>query len=237
MTPAARRHVFYWLLPALFMGLLVAMYFSGQPWLVDFISPRLGPWGAHGNREFGLVENAQHLILLAIAAIFLHGAWRAQAVLQRAGFCLLGLLFVIMLLEEIDYGLHYYEWWQGRVVEKVAGERNLHNRGDTTQTLKVIADSANLLWFVVLPLLALRLRQRWIDYLAPPVLILATVAVALVISAIAHKLRELGLEPQLVDGRLRLALAYNISEFRETVTYYVWLLYVFEVVNRRQWPG
>ncbi len=237
MTPAAHRHLYYWLLPALVMGLLVAMYFSGQSWLVDFISPRVGPWQPHGNREFGLVENTQHLVLLAIALIFLRGAWRAEAQLQRIGCFLLGLLFVAMLLEEIDYGLHYYEWWQGRVVRKVPGERNLHNRGDTTQMLKVIADTANLLWFVVLPLVALRVRRRWLSYLAPPLLILSTVAVALLISQAAHELRDLGLEPRLADGRPRLALIYNISEFRETIVYYIWLLYVHEVVNRRRWPG
>lgn len=235
MTSSA-RHLYYWILPALVMSLLVAMYFSGQPWLVDFISPPVGPWGAHGNRELGLVETAQHLMLLAIALIFVRGAWRAEAAVQRIGCVLLALLFTAMLLEELDYGLHYYEWWQGRIERKIPGERNLHNRGDTTQTLKVIADAANLLWFVVLPLVALRLRQRWLSYLAPSVWILSTVAVALLISQMAHELRELGLEPRLPDGRLRLALAYNVSEFRETVVYYIWLLYVHEIVNRRRWP-
>lgn len=228
------RHLFYWALPALYMGTLVALHFSGRPELVDFIAPRVAPWSYHGNREFGLLENAQHLILALMAIIVLRGAWRADALLQRIGFLLLGAGFVLMLLEEIDYGLHYYEWWRGEVV--FDGPRNLHNEGDTTQRLKVAADTVNLLWFVVLPLAALRARSLWLRYLIPPPLILSTVAVALGISQLAHYLADLGLQPQ-ISGGPRLALAGNVSEFRETVVYYIWLLYVHEVVVRRRWPG
>ncbi len=236
MTAASplSRHLWYWVLPALYMLALVTLYFSRRPELVDFIAPRVAPWLKHGNREFGLVENTQHVILALIAFLFLRGGLRAAVPLQRLGFLVLGAGFVLLLLEEIDYGLHYYEWWVGAWVFKDL--RNLHNVGETTQQLKVLADTANLLWFVVLPLAALRLRNAWLRYLAPPPLILATVAVALLVSRLAHELTALGLQPMLGEAP-RLALAGNVSEFRETVVYYVWLLYVHELVTRRLWPG
>lgn len=228
------RQLYYWILPTLFMGALVALYFSGRPELVDVIAPRIAPWSEHGNREFGLLENAQHLILAIAALVLFRGALRVTVPLQRFGFVMLAAAFTLMLLEEIDYGLHYWEWWQGQVVFN--DSRNLHNRGDTTQRLKVAADAINLLWFLVLPLLALRLNNPWLRYFAPPTLILSTVAVALGVSHLTHQLADLGLQPQ-IAGAPRLALAGNVSEFRETVVYYVWLLYAYEVVVRRRWPG
>ncbi|MGH8529037.1 MAG: hypothetical protein ACRETN_04220 [Nevskiales bacterium] len=229
------RHLFYWVLPALYMSALVALYFSGRPELVDVIAPRVAPWDYHGNRELGLLEFSEHLILALIAVIFLRAAWQPGAHLRRAGCLLLGVGFVLFLLEELDYGLHFYEWWRGEVVFR--GARNLHNRGDLTQILKVAADTVNVVWFIVLPLLALRLRHRWVSYLAPPLLILSTVAVALGVSETVHTLAKSGFVPLVGDGEPRLALHGNLSEFRETTVFYVWLLYVHEVVTRRRWPG
>ncbi|MEX0876072.1 MAG: hypothetical protein WD114_01315, partial [Phycisphaerales bacterium] len=60
----------YFLLPMGVSGLLLAMYFSGVRVLESVVSaPYLESVHWNSRREFGLLENLQHLILLGVAAV------------------------------------------------------------------------------------------------------------------------------------------------------------------------
>jgi hypothetical protein len=54
-------------------------------------------------------------------------------------------------LEEIDYGLHYYDGLAGVSRERM-GTRNLHNIGQATGGIKAVADAGMAVLFVVIPL-------------------------------------------------------------------------------------
>lgn len=206
---------------------MVGLYFSGSHSLVDWIAPRTVLRPDYGDRELGLLENAQHLILLITLIVIARGLPKIEHPLPRAGF--IGAFFVIaiMLAEEIDYGAHYWDFMTQ--TERFEGNFNLHNTGEATQTLKQISDLSMLCWFLLLPLSTVFIKSRWLNYLSPPRLIMLTVLSALLVSQLAHALDDRGLA-------IRGPLSGNISEFRELFTYYIWLLYCIAMISR-PWPG
>ncbi len=216
-----RRHVFYWMLPSLIVLIYIAMYFSGQPWLRDLVtSPE--------NREFGLLENTQNLIILATAGIAVAGFRRVQSQLGRAMFLLVALASIVLLLEEIDFGLHYWEMFVGVPIGEVTDRRNLHNIGDLTNTIKQFADTVMILFFVVLPFLSRRVPQK-LRYFIPEKYSALTAICGFLLSRLAHGFADAG---YYTDG----PISKNISEFREVFTYYLWFIYFAELVFNRSWP-
>ena len=55
-------HMLYWGYLLTLSLVLIIFYFQGAPWMQELAAPTY-------NREFGLVENAQNLMLLATAYI------------------------------------------------------------------------------------------------------------------------------------------------------------------------
>ncbi len=225
----ALRNFLFWGLPTLYSLMVMALYFSGSQALVDWVAPRTmtEPWSVSGDRELGLLENGQNLLLLGCIAVLLGFVPKAEHVLQRigAGMALAALTF--MLLEEISYGAHYWDFMTG--AERFEGDTNFHNTSGYTNRMKQIVDVGMVLWFVFLPLLVPLTQSKWLRYFAAPRMIILTIIAALLISKLAHYLDDEGLA-------VRAALSNNISEFRELFTYYVWLLYCWIMVHR-PWPG
>lgn len=223
------KHLLFWGLPCLYSLLVMGLYFSGSHELVDWVTPRTmtHPWSEQGDRELGILENAQHLLLLAGIIVLLRGLPRAVHWLQRVGIVGASFVLLFMLLEEISYGHHYWDFITS--AEQFEGDMNYHNTSKNTNRMKQIADLVMVIWFLFLPFIAAASKSVWLKYFAPTRMFFFTIIAAVCMSKFAHYLDDQGLA-------VRTSLSNNISEFRELFTYYIWLLYCILMV-RQPWPG
>ena len=216
------RHFIFWMLPTLVSTLLVLAYFSGIPALRNLVAPP-------ANREYGLLEHLQVLILLCASIGGILGFKRAEGWVEKTVCALFTASSALLLLEEIDYGLHYWEFAFG---ESGLVTLSIHNMDDNSNLsgIKTASIVFTLLLFVVLPLVASHFSDPRIAYFVPDRMLITTVIAAFAMSQFAHLLDEAGWYP---NG----PLLHNVSEFRETFTYYAFMLYGLEVALRRKWPG
>lgn len=226
--PLNRRKLFvYFALPLSVSGILLAMYFSGVRFFENVVAmPYFEAVAENSRREFGLLENLQHLVLLGISVIALRAIPKQSHILTRALFIGIALGAVFMFAEEIDYGLHYYEYLAGVPHDEIAEERNLHNVGDRTSRLKTISDIGMILVFGIAPLVLFKVRNPWVRYLLPDRYMIATLIAAFIVRTLSHALDDRGY------GH---GLQSNMSEFRELITYYMGLLYTWQLARSR--PG
>jgi len=205
------------------MSALLAMAFSGVRILETIVAmPYLERVALPSRREFGLLENLQNLLILVTLIVAVRFALRNRVFAARVIFGAIAAVSVFMLLEELDYGLHYYEFLAGVPPDETAEVRNLHNQGISTP-LKSTGDLLLVLGFVVAPLALARVRHPWIRYLTPDRYFLLTMLCAFIISRIGHSFEDVA-ETFNFDK--------NIGEFRETVTYYIAMLYVTKLSGR-----
>jgi hypothetical protein len=194
----------------------MALYYSGVPWMQSLAAPA-------SNREFGLIENLQNLLLLGLALVCWQAAGDEATRLARRAWRALSLMVFVVFLEEIDYGNHFWALAQGR--DSGGASLNLHNQGGANKVLKRSTDAGFALWLGILPFLATRLPARVRPWLASRWSI-ATLLIGAILSRTAHAL----------DGAMSHngSLTNNISEFRELTTYLVVALYVVEIRLRRK---
>ncbi|MCH2103502.1 MAG: hypothetical protein MK297_05745 [Planctomycetes bacterium] len=218
-----RRFLLYGVAPLTLGLLFVSLYFSGVMSLQELVSPA-------EDREFGLIENVQNLILLSGALL----CWRAKRLEADRGWRRLWALGVVACLvffmEEIDWGDHYWSALTG--AQRPAGEYfNLHNQGDINRWLKKVVDIGFVLIFFFLPLAKGRVREP-LRPLLPKLHSALTLLGGAITSNLAHGLEDAGWTN---NG----SLYNNISEFRETFTYWVVVLYLWElsVLRRRASVG
>ena len=213
-----RRVLLYGVAPLPLGLLFIALYFSGGGLFQGIASPA-------ANREFGLIENVQNLLLLGAVAL----CWRAARGegdatwrwLWRLATC----ACVVLFMEEIDWGDHYWSALTG--AERPAGEYfNLHNQGDINRWLKKLGDVGFVVFFVLLPLAKKSFPDRLRPFI-PNLHSALTLLGGLLVSELAHGLEDAGWSN---NGSLH----NNISEFRETFTYWVGLLYLWELAGRRR---
>ena len=221
MLSDKRRLLLYGALP-LTMGLgFIALYFSGIGFLQSLASPA-------SEREFGLIENTQNLILLSATVLCWRAACRESGSNGRWLWRLATLACFVLFMEEIDWGDHYWSVLTG--AERPAGEyNNLHNQGDINRWLKKLVDVGFVVFFVLLPLAKKRLPERLRPFI-PNLHSALTLLGGLLTSELAHGLEDAGWAN---NGSLH----NNISEFRETFTYWVGLLYLWEIARRRRPEG
>jgi hypothetical protein len=205
----ARRseHWILLFLPLSLGVLLVALYFSPVETLRSIVAPV-------ANREFGLLETIQHLLLLWIA-VAAWGASRRVAGLDRWFWRIFSVGAAVVLLEEIDYGLHLYELFAGAPHE---GVRNLHNQGNTNKWMKRAADAAIVTVFGLSPWLVP--RRLGLERYVPHRLAVAPFLIGVFVSQTVHWLDEKGVPH---NG----SLEGNFSEFREAFVYYTFAAYVY----------
>ncbi len=228
MNVAAGRsfgdHFIYWILPSLVILAMILAFFSGMPLLRQIIAPDF-------SREFGLLESSQHVVL-AVAVLFaIHGCRQSGTGAVRLGFGVLMLAFAFLLLEEINYGMHYWNFMTGQPLLPAGRglEFNLHNK-ISTSPIKSTANLVLLVGFVILPLAVRDRAPAWLRFVTPPRLLIVTVLCSVLLSQLAHYLDD-------ISGDVTHALGNNIAEFRETFIYYIGLMYVYTLVRRRRWPG
>ena len=152
--------LFVWIILG-FNALAIALYFSGNTALQQIIAPTLDTLRPSQWREFGLLEIVQTGVLIAIIWILFVTAIRRTHIAEKVVLFIGTAAFIFLFLEEIDYGLHFYELLTGKHSSVVS--RNWHNqwKGDVENAtiLKRLNDAAIILWFVLLPALA---RMRFL---------------------------------------------------------------------------
>jgi len=220
------RIVLYVVIPLVVPGTLVAMYFSGVPTLQHIVSPRIPGLFPDSNREFGLLENLQNLCLIAVVATAAAGAVRKKRKMEKAVLAAIAVLSLFVLLEEIDYGLHFYEMARGLKIDRAAPVRNIHNTYDLTDLMKHAALTVAVLLFVLFPIAFTNSSRALRRYIAADRLAIITMVSMFIIRTLAHGLRDHGVgTPGTIDS--------NLSEFRELTTYYIFVPYLVDLVFRR----
>jgi len=211
----------YVVIPVLLEIALILGYFFGPSWLRQIISPDI-------NREYGLLENLQ-VVLLLIAIIFLGRAIpRTKASAERIILALFLVVGIFIVLEEIDYGLPFYRLMVGRPQD--AGYINIHNMGNNTSLIKHVSDIGMILLFVIAPCFMKKSRKPLIRYLRPSCYFILSMILMFFLSKFAHYLND--------STTLTGSLSHSISEFRELFVYYIFLLYIYDLVHRRlEQPG
>ena len=222
-----RKVAIYLIVPALVSLALILAYFSGLSWLQALVSPRIAGMHPDSSREFGLLENLQNLYLLAIVAVAACAVKRKTLRIEKAAFAALVLFSLLVFLEEIDYGLHHYEYSKGITFFQAAQTRNLHNIGDANKVLKRLVDAMMILLFVIAPLAFAKSRRPLLRYLTPDRYAILTMAAMFTLSRLAHFLRDVGAG---TPG----TISKNISEFRELTIYYIFLVYLADIVFYRR---
>ena len=227
---ARKKIIIYFIAPLAVSLVLIGMYFSGVQSLQRIITPHMPDLHPNSAREFGLLENLQNVLLLAMCAMAFMGVRRQTWRLGKAAMAFLGVFSVFILLEEIDYGLHFYEWIMNVPAGEHVQDRNLHNFGKRTNRIKQLVDICMVLFFVVMPFALAKTRKPLVRYLTPDRFSVLTIMCMLLVRTLAHELNDRGFG---VGG----GIVKNISEFRELITYYLFTLYVFEIAIRRTPPG
>lgn len=218
MPSWSRSLLVYVAVPSGICAGLILLYFSESRILRDFVAPTF-------NRELGALENLQNVLLIAVVVLAASAALRKPSGVDRAAFAGIAVLASLVFLEEIDYGLHHWESLMGALPKDKAKVRNIHNIGHTTEKIKLVVNVGCALLFVLAPLAALRVRNPYLQYLAPSPWAIATIALLVVLSKWARYLQDSGFNS---SGALR----GNLSEFEELLLYYLSLVYLADVARR-----
>ncbi len=218
-----RKIIIFLGIPVLLSAIFIGGYFSGNHRLQELVAPLM-------NREYGLLENFQNLLLLAVILLAGYGIFRKRLLFEKIilGCILIGTLFLF--LEEIDYGrLHYY-YLIGQPIHDRGNNQdwNLHNLNQVNLFLKLGLDMGMIIFFIIFPLVSWKSTNRLIRYLRPDPWFILTIIMMFIISRISHALNHAGLG---MNGALR----RNMAEFREMNIYYVFLLYLVQFIFWRNY--
>lgn len=170
-----QRLLWYFVVPMSISAVMLTMYFSGIRLLETIVvAPYFEAVPINSRREFGLLENTQHLMVLAICVIAIGAAIRQKNLLARVFMVFIAMGGLVLFLEEMDYGLHLYELLTDTSPENTAEIRNLHNVGNRTATLKTVSTTLSILVFGVAPFALGRSRNPYVRYFLPdPFMLLA----------------------------------------------------------------
>lgn len=227
-----KKHLIYWIVPAAVLLLYIFVYFFDVFGLSYLMAPAY-------NREFGFIENTQALTILGIAFVCLKGFNHEKWLIRY--FFRIGLgVSIFIFLEEIDYGLHFYDLYLGKSTEMINAEyessvRNLHNSFDLTDVFKKLV----YVFLAFVCLLAAKPRgilnfsflnklQSFIpNGLRPDGFLALTVLLIPIINQIAFFIKStFEVKSNVLKG--------NISEFEETLIYYAVFLYVYQVLKKNR---
>ena len=210
------------------MALLIGLYFSGVHSLQQIVAPTISGLSPNSWREFGLLEMLQNICLLSVIGILSLAAYNKKGTVDGLLFFLGVLAFVFLFLEEIDYGIHFYELFVGE--DSGVTVRNWHNQEtdgeQNVKSFKKLIDGVMFLVFIVLPLVKNKIPIPFIRNIAPSRWFIAGFAAIILGAQIAHLLDDHGMG--MIEGTEG-NLWGNISEFRELGTYYFYVLYALQL--------
>lgn len=217
-----RKIFVFFLIPVIISLAIMAMHFSGIDRLMQIVVPDI-PWmNSNSVRELGLLENIQNIYLLAMIAMAIYGIKIKPMKWERLLMAFLALAAVFVFLEEIDYGLHYYDYLMKIGSQQAVKARNIHNIGEVTDFLKFIMNAGMALLFVIAPLTLAKSSNSLIRYITPGRWFILTVLSMFLLSRLAHALNRAGFGSGTLDN--------NISEFSEMTDYYIFMIYFYELV-------
>lgn len=224
------------LLPGGLSLLLMLMYFSGNAQLQNIVAPSIENVPLFSAREFGALEMLQNILLLCVAIYAARCLIKTRDAWARLFVLLLLVVSVFTLLEEIDYGAHFIEYFTGEYgsLDQASWDRNWHNKTSASGVqnvsyLKLAAKIGLLAGFVLAPLLLSSVRIPVIRLLLPSRWMISTVVLIALLSVLAHALDDAGLG--MTEGQQG-NLFKNVSEFREMNMYYLLLVYVATLHER-----
>jgi hypothetical protein len=220
----------YGALPFVFLGALVAMYYSDVALLRRVVSPDFSWIPLDSRREFGVLESLQNLVLLGLVVVAVSGLRRKRLLWERLGLWTLLFGSAFMLLEETDYGLQYALLFPSDAPshEGVAGYYNIHRIGYTQTVLQHIARFGMLTFFGAFAIAFARSGSPRMRYIAPDRF---SVLAILLVTAVQELVWRLGARVPVSHG----SLSGNEIEFAELGIYYLILLYAVDVVFWRSY--
>lgn len=223
-------------LPGIISLLLIGLYFSGNAYLQNIVAPDLENVPGFTAREFGALEMMQNFFLVFISYYSVRCFLAAEDKWVKLFSFFLIVVSVFTLLEEIDYGTHFVEYFTGNYgsLAPETWDRNWHNRIASTGVqnvsyMKFAASMAISTGFVLAPLLLSNTRNPTLRLLVPSRWVIATVILMVLLSRLAHGLDDAAYS--IIDGKEG-SLHRNISEFRELNMYCLLLLYTMVLYER-----
>ncbi len=224
--------LFFVLIPAVFNLLFLGLYFSGINSLQQLIAPRMETLYPPSWREFGMVEQMQNILLFSTFGILFYAALKRKISTEKYFFTFGSVIVLFLFLEEIDYGLHFAHYFLNNAIE--IPRFNWHNQQtfsgrENGHYLKQISDLLCIIWFLLIPMVKTKCSFRPLASIIPCRWFITALIVSFIFSLLAHYLNEQGFG--IIDNQQGL-LDGNISEFRETSTYYLFLLYALQLAKK-----
>lgn len=225
---------FIWGLTA-FNILFIGFYFSGIVSLQQLIAPTipLDNFRYQQMREFGVVEMFQNVLLILICFFLIRDAIRRTDLLERGFFMFGSAAFVFLMLEELDYGLHFLKLFSGQLgdVTFFSWHNQWSDGLENATRVKRVIDSINALWFVLIPVLFTAPRLQNLKKkiaIVPSLWFAAGFILAFIFSRFAHYFDTAGYD--IINGH-KGNLHGTIAEFRETSLYYLYFLYTLQLIK------
>jgi hypothetical protein len=223
--------IIYGVIPGFVGSALIIMYYSGIKLFQEIVAPTIYNFSAGSWREFGLLENLQNLFLIAIIGMAIFGLKSKLYRLEKLVMAALAFLACFILMEETDYGLHFYEYFVVGYQKHSTKPTNIHNIGEINDILKQLCYIFLILFFFFGPLILPKINKPFIRYILPNRWFVLTLTVMFFLSRLAHYLDDADFNPQ---GNL----SKNISEFEELTFYYIFMIYVYNLIFRHAYqPG
>ena len=225
LTMKWNDHLLYWGYLLVLSFVLIILYFQGSPWMQELAAPIY-------NREFGLVENAQNLMLLFTAYLAFRLLMPRRQRWIRIGYLLIFATVVFTFLEEIDYGFHYINYLNDADLAARSINHNIHNTPNTNNRIRLIFYMLILLFVIILPYFPSTKLPALLKHFVPTIRLQLTVLAFLVISQTVGIFNRLSTSTNMV-------LHGNLSEFEELCLYYLVMLYVYRLYcnERNAFPG
>ena len=215
-----KEHFIYWIFPLSFTLIFLLMYCSGILWMEDFVSPSF-------NREYGSLENSANIPLAILVIYAVKCLLKSEIIWHKLIFGAAVLISLFMFLEEIDYGLHFYDLIYHIPGDEQAVVRNFHSRDQhMLNHLKTFIYLFIMVVFVLIPLIGEKVFPAFIKlFICSPKIILTTIALEIVSLSAFNLIYTL-------DNYGNHSLDNNISEFGEGIIYYILMLYMIEIFHK-----
>ncbi len=226
------KFLLFILIPTIGNLLFIGLYFSGIIELQQLVAPKMEGLYEPSAREFGIVEQTQNILLLTGMIVLLYASIKRRILLEKCFFACGAAVMLLLFLEEIDYGLHFAHYFFNNTMEVV--RFNWHNQQtfsdrENGHYLKQASDIICIIWFLLLPMIKAKVTFRPLNSIVPCRWFSAALLLSFIFSSVAHYLNEQGFG--IIDNQQGL-LDGNISEFRETSTYYLFLLYALQLIKK-----
>ncbi len=227
MSVKTKKHIVYWIFPTALIALYTIIYFYDTLGLAFIIAPEF-------NRELGIVENTQLLIILGMFLVSVKAFKIDKIALHKIVYAGIAIFSIFIFLEEIDYGIHILDYFDGKSDADIRAEskgsqiRNIHNQGKLNHYFKLTLYISFVLFLVVYPVAAKRFKiaNPYLNKIVPSNNFIYPLISMAILNQFAFYLDDA------IEHSNIVSLHLNISEFEEIFIYYIMLLYVVELVNK-----